>query len=218
MRSVIALIAIILAGMQVDDPLIDITRVSPRNRAREPMTSSASGGAVGGNGPVAQRGVSVGLTILSLKSFDAPEPSLVFEVRLTNIGRESLEFPSDPNLADFEPESANTPYAYISADLYILLNVNQQSSAVLPGVLLYGSKQVTGTLKLLGPGQSVRIRATTRLKALNADGVPKVTANLRAKVGLMLQQCSVMQNKGALHEDSMQIPIQTVTHSMNVSS
>ena len=218
MRSVIALIALILAGLQADGSLIDITGVVPRNRVREPVTSSASGGGVGSNGPVAQQGVSVGVTILSLKRDDnAPEPSLVFEVRLTNVGRESLEFPTDPNLADFEPESASTPYAYVSAHLYVVLDLNQRSTAVLPGVLFYGSKQVTDTLKLLGPGQSIQIRARTRLKPVNANSMPKVTANLPAEVELLLQQSSVTQNNGALHEESRQISIQTVSNSINVS-
>jgi|SRR5580704_13199843 hypothetical protein len=212
MRSMIVLIAITLAGLQAEGPVIDITGVVPRNRVREPATSSSSGGSAGSNGPVVQQGGSVGLTILSLKSDDnAPEPSLVFEVRLTNVGQGSLELPTDPNLADFEPDRASTPYAYMSAHLYVVLYSNQRSSAILPGVMLYGSRQVTGTLKLLVPGQSIQIRARTLLKAVNANTSPKVTDNLPAKVDLLLQRNSVAQFNGALHEDSRQIPIQTVS-------
>jgi len=218
MYSVIVLIAIILAGLQADVSVLDIADVVPRNRVREPLTSSSTGGRVGSNGPMAQLGVSVELTILSLKRDDnVPEPSLVFEVRLTNAGQDSLEFPTDPNLADFEPESARTPYAYMSAHLYVVLDPSQRSSAILPGVMLYGSKQVTDSLKLLGPGQSIQIRARTRLAPVNANTRPKLTAEVPARADLLLQRSSVAQNNGVLHEDSKQIPMHTVSSSMNVS-
>lgn len=218
MRSVIALIAIILAGLQTEAPVVDLTGVVPRSRLREPATTSASGGGVGGNGPVAQQRVSLDLTILTLESDrSAPEPSLVFEVRLTNVGQQSLELPIDPNLADFEPESASMPYAYVSAHIYVVLDLKQQSSAILPGVLLYGSRRVAESLKLLGPGESIQIRARTSLKPVNSKGASKIPTNLRAKVDLLLQQRSVRQNNGALHEDSKQIPIQTASNFVNVS-
>jgi hypothetical protein len=167
---------------------------------------------------VAQQRATVDLTILSLESErNAPEPALVFQVRLTNVGQQDLELPMDPNLADFEPESASTPYTYLSAHIYVVLDLKQRSNAILPGVLLYGSRQVGESLKLLAPGQSIQIRARTTLKPVSPNDASRIPANLRAKVDLLLKRSSVRQDNGALHEDSKQIPIQTASNFVNLS-
>jgi hypothetical protein len=111
----------------------------------------------------------------------------------------------NPNSADFEPEKVTTAYAYISAYIPLFLDLKQEGDIFLPGVSLYGSKYLTGSLRRLGSGESVKIRARTTLKPVSPNNTLKIPPHMSVKASLLLQQENVSQRNGGLHEDSKQI-------------
>ena len=205
MRSLIRLVAMILAGLQATPPALDLTEVIARERVREPMTSSTSGGGVGGNGPVAQAS-SITMSLFSVAVDPSrQESSVIFDVELKNIGSRKLELPVNPNLADFEPEHPHVPYSYVSS--YITLQLESRHAHwSLEGVSLYGSKLVTGSLRELDPGATLHIRARAPLKSNHSGGTSGATAApLRVVAVLLLQETFVSEQNGILHQDSRQI-------------
>jgi hypothetical protein len=218
MRSVIVGFCCIVALLQTGATVIDLTGVTPRNRVREPMNSSASGGLVGGNGPVGQKNTLLGMTVLSARVDRSPSAaSLHFSIELKNIGDQKITLPVNPNLADFEPANSSVPYNYISCQVTLRF---EESKEQLEGASLYGSKLVSGSLKELNPGETVQIRARVLLK----PGVGRTTTAednshfVQVAALLLLQQNSVSEQAGVLHQDSMQIaPLVTSSNEVNLS-
>ncbi|MGA7927662.1 MAG: hypothetical protein WCA20_16935 [Candidatus Sulfotelmatobacter sp.] len=188
--------------------VVDLATVAPRNRVREPATASSSGGAVGGSGVIPERKGPVDMNLLSVELAYAPEPYLVFEVQVQNTSGDELEFPVDPNLADFEPENATMAYAYTAARITPFLDLKHQGNMFLRGVSLYGSEYVTGSLKKLDRGESVRIRARTPLKPVGPNSASKIPTRFSVKADLLMQRDVVSQKSGVLQEDSKQIATQ----------
>jgi hypothetical protein len=203
-RIVIAL-TIVAFGSPQSTPVVDLTTLVPRNRVREPVTAASSGGAVGGNGVVTERKGPIDMNVLSVEIGHGPVPFIMFEVQVRNIGGEQFEFPVDPNLADFEPENVNTAYAYTVAYIAPFLDSEQQGNIFLPGVSLYGSEYVTGSVQKLDRGESLRIRAKVPLKPVGPDGALRIPTSSSIKASLMMQRDFVSQKSGVLHEDSKQI-------------
>jgi hypothetical protein len=203
MRSIIALTVIFLAGAQTGTPVLDLTSVTARDRLREPMTSSASGGGVGGNGQVAQEKGLLAVTVLSAKmDGSVAEASVIFEVEIKNISNRKIDLPVNPNLGDFEPERADVPYTYTSC--YITLRFEGQGHRLLDGLSLYGSTSVTSSMKELNPGEAVRIRARAHLKSRTWGDTSQVATSSRVIAVLLLQQNSVKEQNGVLHQDARQ--------------
>src|SRR5436309_2612038 len=106
LREIFVSLVMLFTAVPQTTPVVDFTGIVPRNRVREPVSASASGGAVGGDAHVAQQESSVAITIVSLElAREAPAPSVIFEIRLENVSSQTLALPLDPNLADFEPET-----------------------------------------------------------------------------------------------------------------
>jgi hypothetical protein len=210
-RSLIGLVAMMLAGLQATPPALDLTDIVPRERAREPMTSSVSGGGVGGNGPVAQAS-SITMSLLSVAADPSRQKSsVIFDVELRNISNRKLELPVNPNLADFEPESPRVPYSYMSS--YITLQLESQNARwSWKGVSLYGSKSVTGSLREFDPGATLHIRARAPLESNHSGGTSDATATqLRVVAVLLLRENFVGEQNGILHQDSRQIAPQVMS-------
>jgi hypothetical protein len=204
LRIVVALTFVAFGNPQTT-PVVDLTTLVPRNRVREPATASSSGGAVGGSGEIQQRKDPIDMNILSVDPGHTQEPFIIFEVQVRNISSAELEFPVDPNLADFEPENVNTSYAYTAVYIAPFFDSKQKASIFLPGVSLYGSGYVTGSVKKLDPGESVRIRAKVLLKPIGPDGASRIPTRSSIKSSLLMQRDFVSQKSGVLHEDSKQI-------------
>jgi len=184
-------------------PVVDIVDIVPRNRIHEPTIVSTSGGRSGGNLDASPQESSLKMEILSAKAAnDTSQPTMIFQVRLQNAGPENFTIPIDPNLADFEPEQAKDSYSYTSAHVFVLL---EETKGILQGVSLYGSREITGSLKELHPGESIEIRARTPLKPVNPNTISQVSSQSSVRAGLVMQQNLVRQQGSNMHEDSKQI-------------
>jgi hypothetical protein len=201
---IVSLIVVAVGGPQ-SGLLVDLTNVAPRNRVREPATASSSGGSVGGSAGLSQHKSSIEMNVLSVELAHTPQKCLVFQVEVRNTGEEQLEFPVDPSLADFEPGNAAIAYGYTAAHITLFIDLKQQGSLFLPEVSLYGSEGVGGSLKELGPGESIRIRASTPVKAADSESGRRISAPSSIKAVLLMQRDLVSQENGVLHEDSRQI-------------
>jgi hypothetical protein len=211
-REIFVSLAMLSMASAQTTPVIDLTSVVARNRVREPTTASASGGGVGGDAHVAQQENSVSITILNVQiARDPPHPCVVFEVKLENVGNRSLALPVDPNLADFEPEDADTPYSFTSANFFLVLDLGHGTKAILPEVSLFGSYQVPNSLLQLQPGQSIQIRTRTPLKPTDTRNASTIPAHSSVKVEFVMRQNSVHQKSGSLHQDSSQIAPQVTS-------
>lgn len=198
-------LALMFFGNQQTAPDIDLTVVIPKNRIREPVTGSSSGGLVGRTGGFAGGKDSAQITLLSLQLSRTAEPSVVFEVQVQNLGDKVLEFPVDPNLAEFEPSSAATAYAYEFAYITLFADLNKQGSRFLQGISLYGSEQIKGSLKMLRSGETVRIRARVPLRSAGIDSAETIPPSSPIRADLLMQRAAVSQRGGVLAQDSEQL-------------
>jgi len=203
LREIVAAFMIAgLAGGQTT-PVIDIVDVVPRNRINEPATVSASVGKAGGDVGTSRQESSLNIEIVSATiAKDTEAPTVVFQVRLRNIGQDKLAIPIDPNLADFEPALAGAPYSYISAHIFVVL---QETKGILQGVSLYGSKEITGSLRDLRAGESIEIRARTPLKPINPNVISEPRSHASVKAGLAILQGLVSLRGNILQEEIRQI-------------
>jgi hypothetical protein len=202
LREVIVGLLVAAFGSPQSTPVIDLTLVVPRNRVREPATASSSGGSVGGSWVTTQQRGPIVMSILSVEPVRVQEPYVVFEVQVQNTGSDEIKFPVDPNLADFEPESVTTAYSYTAARITLFIEL-KEGNIFLPGVSLYGSEYVPGSFRTLDGGESVRIRARTRVKAV-PSGL-RIPTRPSVRAALLMQGHFVAQQSGGLHEDSKQI-------------
>ena len=220
MRSMITVIAILVATLQTGPPIVDLTEVVPRGRVREPMTSSSSGGGVGGSGLVAHEEESLSISLVSAApDLTGQQASVIFDVELRNGSTRKLELPVNPNLADFEPDGPNVPYSYTSC--YIALRSQEPPEpSFSQGVSLYGSREVADSMKELGPGEALRIRARALVKTAHSGGHAGVLKlPLHVIAVLLLQQHFVAQENGALHQESKQIaPLVVSSNAVNLST
>jgi hypothetical protein len=215
-RAVVLLTIACFVDAQVSST-IDLTGVVPRDRARAPLIVTSSGGGAGGNGIMSQQKPFIDMTLLAVSlEPDATQPFLRFEVKVENTGTENLEFPTDPNLADFEPERPTTPYSYTSAYMPLLLELKQQGNIVLSGMTLYGSKDINGSMRTIKPNESLHIRARIPIRRASANGAVSISGGVPVRAVLLLQQEHVSQKEGSLHEKSTQIGPQ-VTSSNAIS-
>jgi hypothetical protein len=201
----IALIAIVLAGLPMETFVVDVTGVVARGRLREPMTSSVVGGGVGGDPGVEQEKGLLGMTILSVKADPSTaERSVIFEVELINKGNRKIELPVNPNLGDFESARPGIPYAFTSC--HITLQLQGTNGHWLSGDMsLYGSKSITGSVRELNPGDALEVRARTHLKSGSpGDTSSEATSFTRVIAVFLLQENFVGEKAGVLHQDSRQ--------------
>jgi hypothetical protein len=217
LRSIAVVLTIVAFGSPQSTPVIDLTTLATRNRVREPATASSSGGAVAGNGVLPEQKGPLDMNVVSVEIGHGPEPFIVFEVQVRNIGEEQFEFPVDPNLADLEPENVNTAYAYQVAYIAPLFDSDHQGQVLLPGISLYGSESITGSVHMLHRGESLRIRAKVPSKPVGLDGALKTPAKSSIKAVLMIQRDVVSLKSGVLHEDSKQI-VPQITSSNAIAS
>lgn len=152
-----ALVATLVA-QSAPTPLLDLTNTSVRDRLRQPVTASGSGHLT--SSEAAQRpSVPIALQLLSLKKSGNPE-KVIAEVELRNTSRLNLEIPVDPSSRDFEPVSPSISYRYLTAYVWLAAEPEAEQRMASTGLHLYGSRQVPTTLRVLKPGESLRIRAS----------------------------------------------------------
>lgn len=193
-----------LAGVAIGQAprVIDIADVVPRNRTKQPTIVSSSGYKSGGSEGTSEQESPISAEILFAKFENGvSSPTLIFQVRLRNISRERLLVPVDPNLADFEPSRADSPYSYSSAHIFLLL---KETNGTLQGVTLYGSDAISGTFADLAPGASIEIRARTPLTPVNPSVPSPMPSRVSARAGIIMSRANVTFRDDSLREDIRQ--------------
>jgi hypothetical protein len=209
LREIVLVLMLVNLGNSQTNQTIDIADIAPKNRVHEPSTVSSSGGESGGDVGTSRQQSPLTIEILSAEvANDTHGATLVFRVRLHNTGKAMIKVPIDPNLADFEPKTADTAYSYRSLDIFLVI---KDTNGVLQGASLYGSERIVGSLKDVPPGEMVEIRARTPLNSGNQNAVTKISSQLSVAAGLLLQRNEVTSRGGILHQDSEQITPQIIS-------
>jgi len=158
---------------------LDLTNfVSPKEHRRLPPTHS-SGGGMGGGGTGIRKDVSPLKVSLALLKQDVSTGEIVYEVKLLNSGKEEVQIPWDPDVADMEPKDDGWQKYSYSGFTIGLWTMNGNEGIVLPNVIgLQMGHQAPNSSIPLKPGEVATIRAKTRLVLENA--VPGHRVALRA--------------------------------------
>jgi len=212
LRQAVFPVILLTASSQLA-PDIDLVNIAPKNRVREPASVSSSGGQASSS---TQRNQELPLVVKVLSANLEKQSSgvvLEFEIEVRNIAGAGFELPVDPNLIDFEPTSSSTPYSYRSAYITpVLDHLRQGKEVLLSGFSLYGSERVRSSLRMLGPSETVRIRAALPVKSLTlSPRVSEIPDHLVVRADLLLQIHAVEERHGVLHEDSQQTVPQIVS-------
>lgn len=200
-KTILALALLATAGQQAT-PDIDLVGVAPRDRTRQPAAVSTSGGLAWSN-----TGVSQGhpLTVKLVAANPSGASTLRLDVRILNTGSEPVEIPTDPDLADFEPQNISTPYAYKSLLIFPVAETVQKKFIHFSSTTLYGSQEHPSTLRELAPGESVLIRAETEVKMSSPGENIEIPAGLSVRAEIMVREESVTLHEGKLSEEIRQI-------------
>ncbi len=184
---------------------LDLVTELVQGREREPTTASATAGGVGGgDGAVFHRGAQpLESTISAVEGMENKAGvTLIYEVRLVNRSDRTVKIPWKASPRDIEPSKPG-PYEYKMASLAPrFVNASGQSEALEPA-LIYGS-DAPSTMREVGPGQSVTIRAKTRLNSLRSGDLASFLSIKQNSVNLSvlwsLYQVSFTEQNGQYHE------------------
>jgi hypothetical protein len=194
---------------------LDLVTQSTRPRQVEPATASATVGNIGaGDSAVFTPRKELKLTVSRVELTDSEiGKTLIYEVNLQNTDNRAIVIPWTASPRDIEP-AERRPYEYQMAKLAPRLIKSTGEEAGLEGTLIYGS-DVSSTTYQLSPGQSVRIRAQTRLVPHPPHELESFFSSGEKAVhfGVMwsMQRVSVTEINGELHETFMPREPATVT-------
>lgn len=156
---VVLLFCGLLAAQQIGS--LDIQTTSSKRRREPDGVGGASCGAVDhAYYPEA---------VVSLLSLDSTQyefgQSVAFEVKIQNVGKETIILPWAVNLADFEPENKLETYTYLRGTVSLHFATEKRKLAIYSS--FYGSPVHAGTLKELRPGEWVTMRARAKLETFD---------------------------------------------------
>ncbi len=183
---------------------LDLVDVKPRTELRHPDpsppvckedgTCTASGslggmslgdGGTGANEPKALR-----TTLLSLDRFAyAPDDAAEMEIKIENVGSVDMIIPWSPHLADLQPADEKQIFHYRSFAVVLNLasRADKSQNEIVEAVKLYGVTEKPATLKVLKPGEWLRLRIKTKLAAYpdklktDSDYLASVLPQLRSE-------------------------------------
>jgi hypothetical protein len=139
------------AQLAIDDT------VPIRQRQREPLA--------GGGGGVGLR-IPLELAVKGHTPQTDTGNKTEVEFILTNSGKTAIVIPVSPHPGDLEPENSEAPYSFTCLTLRIVSKTGPVE--ILPGgAELYGSTAAAGTLKTLGPGDSIQVLALVTLPGVS---------------------------------------------------
>ena len=158
---------------------LDLVDVKPRTELRAPPwpppvckedgSCTASGGS---SGSISCGAVALGepralkTTLVSLDRFAyAPEDTPEIEVNIENVGSVDMTIPWSPHLADLQPADETRSFHYLSLALLLQLTseADKRKKEIIEAARLYGSVENPATLKVLKPGQWIRLRIKAKL-------------------------------------------------------
>ncbi|HZS29382.1 MAG TPA: hypothetical protein VFB76_19310 [Candidatus Angelobacter sp.] len=159
---------------------LDLVDGKPRTELRAPSppppvckedgTCTFSGGIGGGSvgdgveGPNEPRALKT--TLLSLDRFAyAPDDAAEMEIKIENVGSVDMAIPWNPNLADFQPADEKQGFHYRSFVIVLKLTnaADKSQQLIMEAAHLYGIPGKPETLKVLKPGDWLRLRIKTKL-------------------------------------------------------
>jgi hypothetical protein len=166
-----------LMGQEV--AYLDLVDVKPRTDLRSPPSpppvcredGSCSGEGVG-FGSIScgaeARGEPRALktTLVSLDRFVyAPDDALEIEIKVENVGSVDMSIPWTPHLADLQPADEKQRFHYSSFAIILELSSleDNRHHEVIEAAKLYGVAENPATLKVLRPGEWVRLRVKAKL-------------------------------------------------------
>jgi hypothetical protein len=164
-----------------DGNFLDLTKI--RQSAVSKMTGRGEGGGAVVGHIRKPRSNPFKLTLLNLhkQSYQTGE-EVVYDILLENMTNDSIVIPWSPDQNKVKPDENKTPPGYVEAFLSLITTDEVSGDQFIAGQGLYGSELAPGSLKKLGPKQSVRIRAPGQLSFFNADVARRVLATLPRKI------------------------------------
>lgn len=167
-----------LMGQEV--AYLSLVDVKPRTELRHPEppppvckedgSCSATGNSIGisiscgGEGRGEPRALKT--TLVSLDRFAyASDDSAEMEIRIENVGGVDISIPWSPHLADLQPVDEKQRFRYSSLAIILELKslADNRHHEVIEAAKLYGAVENPATLKVLKPGERVRLRVKAKL-------------------------------------------------------
>jgi hypothetical protein len=208
--AVLFAIVVAMIGFSESANTIDLTGALPSQRLREPISVSTSSGLAGGSEGVSGRISPIEASLQSVEPGAGSQPSAILQIAIENQSDRTVEFPIGISPAEFESKSADIPYSFESALISFRSNLRQQPALKIEPLSLYGSESVSGSLRILHPGESLHIR----IRALLGEGVPTIGSPEIYKISvgsppvsldIIFEHNSVSLQGGILHQDSRQV-------------
>jgi hypothetical protein len=170
--------AFLLVQQPSAQQLLDLTNFVDKEHRRLPPTH-ISGGGMGGGGTGVRKVFSPLKVSLALLKQDVSTGEIVYEVTILNSGKEEVQLPWDPDVADMEPKDDGWQKYSYSGFTIGLWAMNGNERIVLPnGIGLQMGHQAPNSSIPLKPGKGATIRAKTRL--VLGNGVPGQRIALKA--------------------------------------
>ncbi len=143
--------------------LLDLTNFVDKEHRRLPPTHSSGGGMGGGGNAVRQYTPPLKI-FLALLGQDATTGEVFYEITLLNSGKEEMQLPWNPDVADMEPRDDGWQQYSFNGFGIGLWAIDDNDSINLPGMItLYMSHQEPSSSIHLKPGERATIRAKTGL-------------------------------------------------------
>ncbi|HEV2987441.1 MAG TPA: hypothetical protein VG759_03295 [Candidatus Angelobacter sp.] len=185
-------------------PELDLTNVVVRPRLREPTTASSSATSIGygDSGSLPSSPFPLTLKLISIQKTSVHEDALlVYVVELSNVDKHPLELPVDPSPRDVESASSSVPYEYLNGYFWLGLATTAGGSPS-GGLSVYGARSAAGSLRILKPGEAIRIRARIPAEqVLNVGEGSGSSPQVRAFFSLYHDSVGLRGNSG-LHLDA----------------
>ena len=135
---------------------LDLSDNNFRERSRQ--TRSVGGGCGGTSHSVESQAMEVTATIVSLdKMRYRIGEEVTFEIKILNSGKRTLIVPWTPHLGDLEPADPRSSYKY-RVGVVVLSFSDPEGNEFSVSESLYGSSNLSGTLRELSPGEWFTVR------------------------------------------------------------
>lgn len=161
--------------------ILDITRISLSTE--EKRTGGGQGGGAYAGHIRAPKILPLRITLSSLnKSSYQLGEEVIYDVILENITKNTIVIPWSPDRDKARPNSQNIPLGYREAFLSLVVKDEQKGEQFIAGQGLFGSELLRGSLKILAPGQKVRVRAPGQWAFLDAEVARRALTSLPRKI------------------------------------
>lgn len=129
-------------------------------------------------------------TLVSLDRFAyAPGDATEMEIRIENVGSVDMSIPWSPHLADLQPADEKQVFHYASFAIILELTslADNKQREIIEAAKLYGVVENPATLKVLKPGEWLRLRVKTKLAISSeklwgdADYLGSIISQLRSE-------------------------------------